>query len=175
MNEPTQMEGAMFLTKAGTESLCFDYEPDTDINVVVLSEYKKKTKKSGRFYSPVSGFLSPDLPSKVLQGPRPSQQKKVTTRTYQIGFSYENKRLEVNIRNQEEFNGIHKILNSKFESISISSQFGCRKFDGVVKAKDKIEGTEASVYIFDVLSTDYDFNVTFYNEELVTICFEGVR
>ena len=52
---------------------------------------------------------------------------------------------------------------------------GCRKFEGIVKLEENIEWDAASVFVFDVLSTDYNFGVTFYRGELVTINFEGVR
>lgn len=169
------MEEEMPLTEVGIKSLCFGDESGIIRKVVVLSEYKEKTGKSGRFYSPIPGFLSPDLEIKVLQGPVPLCDKEFVVYIDFMDFSPEERILKIHLCDNEESKEIKEILNTKFGRISISSWLGCKKFEGHVAIKEKIEGGILLVYIFDVLSTNYDFDVTFYSEELVTIHFEGVR
>ena len=175
MNEPNQMEDKMFFPEARTENLCFSDESDTDRKVVVLSEYKNKTGKSGCYYSPVPGFLSPDLEIKVLRGPEHLFKKELVVRVELIDFLPEKKQLQIYVCNNEENREIKEFLNLKIKRIFVSSLMGCRKFEGIVKLEENIEWDAASVFVFDVLSTDYNFGVTFYRGELVTINFEGVR
>ncbi|MCF6276914.1 MAG: hypothetical protein L3J07_03670 [Candidatus Magasanikbacteria bacterium] len=140
-------------------------------NVVKISDHRKM---SGRFYSVVPAFKSPDLNAKLLKFPNYWRLEIMIVIDY-IRFDRKVKTLCINIENKEyNFSKLNEsLMRFSLRKISISSLLGCNRFEGDVKLTEHITGDRTSFFMYDVKNTDFDFEVVFYEGSRVTFICEG--